>query len=401
MNRKLHSFVKRMLSIGIIGTFIMCGNHNTPSMKINLTLLPVSGLSGNLAKGVSATYAAYIDGNLLVAGGANFPGKLGFEGGSKAFYDEIFLLSAAREKWEIIGQLPRPSAYGVSVPVTDGALWIGGNTSDGSLSEGYKVTLSENGTLQLAPIPTLPATMDNFAGCSIANNVFVGGGNENAIPSNAFYCMNSKTDTTWTKLHDFPGNPRVQPVMTALEIGHKTYIYLMGGFFGGSATEKPAMATDVLRYSVSEGKWEKVCEQIDAQTKKPFSLGGAAAMPIDNRYILCMGGVNHDVFLEALTAQYDIDNDSTISAEEKRDRNIEFLKNYMTQPIEFYKFNPEYRVFDTHTNSWTTIHISPNGARAGATLVYNGHTFYAVQGELKPGVRTPETWKGEIVLSKK
>ena len=68
----------------------------------------------------------------------------------------------------------------------------------------------------------------------------------------------------------------------------------------------------------------------------------------------------------------------------------------MTQPIEYYKFNPECRVLDTETNVWTTINTTQDVARAGATLVYNGKDFYAVQGELKPGVRSAITIKGII-----
>ncbi|WP_332456554.1 hypothetical protein [Petrimonas sp.] len=106
------------------------------------------------------------------------------------------------------------------------------------------------------------------------------------------------------------------------------------------------------------------------------------------------------VFPDAVTTQYNIGNDTTISAEEKSRLNLEFSKNYMTQPIEYYKFNPECRIFDTFTGEWETIEVTPYTARAGATLAFSGKTFYAVQGELKPGVRTPVTIKGEIKYEK-
>lgn len=365
-------------------------------MKINWIKLPTNGLQGDLAKGVSATYAALINDKLIVAGGANFPGKLGFEGGSKAFYNEIMLYDAAKNEWKLAGHLPDSSAYGVSIPVTGGALWIGGNTASKSLANCYKVSLTENDSLKLDYFPSLPATIDNFAGCSLGDDVFICGGNENGKPSNSLYHINAKTDSTWTKLPDFPGMPRVQPVLAAIKKDGKKYVYLMGGFFGGNADNKPAMVTDVLRYDVAEQKWDKVGKQTDAETQKPFSLGGATAMPFDNRYILCFGGVNHDIFLDAITTQYNIGNDITTSTEEKARLNLEFSKNYMTQPIEYYKFNTECRIFDTATNSWTIIDNTSDAARAGATLVFNGKEFFAVQGELKPGVRSAVTIKGEI-----
>lgn len=369
-------------------------------MKLKLTQLPVNGLYGDLAKGVSASYAALIDQKLIVAGGANFPGKLGFEGGSKAFYNEIMLYDSTKNEWKLIGHLPDSSAYGVSVPVSDGALWIGGNTTSQSLNSVYQISVPETGAVALKPFPELPAAMDNFAGCAIGDTVFIGGGNGNGKPANTFYYIDAKTDSGWTALPGFPGLPRVQPVLAAVEQNNRVFVYLFGGFFGGDAENKPAIATDVLRYDVTAGKWETAGCLADEKTGEPFSLAGSTAMPVDNRFILCLGGVNHTVFLDAVTTQYNIGNDTTTSAEEKSRLNLEFSKNYMTQPIEYYKFNPECRIFDTFTGEWETIDFTPYAAHAGATLAFSGKTFYAVQGELKPGVRTPITVKGEIKYEK-
>ncbi len=372
-------------------------NHSE-TMQINWEELSTDGLQGNLAKGVSAAYAALINGNLIVAGGANFPEKLGFEGGRKFFYNDIVQFDASTNKWKLVGHLPDSSAHGVSVPVAGGALWIGGNNASQSLNKVYAVSLSPKGTVKLTPFPALPAAMDNFAGCSSGDMVFVGGGNMNGAPSNVFYCINVKTDSAWTELPPFPGIPRLQAVMVSMEEEGKTYVYLLGGFFGGDETSVPAMATELLKYDVSAGAWTKAGDQMDPGTQKPFSLGGATAMQLDNRYILCLGGVNHTIFLDALTAQYKIAHNPALSTREKEKQNLEFSKRYMTQPPQYYRFNSECRIFDTKTNEWHTIDSTLNAARAGATLVGDSRKFYAVQGELKPGVRSPETWRGEIKI---
>ena len=61
-------------------------------------------------KGLSAHYAAVLDGTLLVAGGCNFPDGPAYEGGAKAYYKDILVLDAG--KWEEAGRLPVESAYG-------------------------------------------------------------------------------------------------------------------------------------------------------------------------------------------------------------------------------------------------------------------------------------------------
>lgn len=373
-------------------------------IKIKWEKIKGDGLEGDLAKGVSAAYGALINNHLIVAGGANFPGKLSFEGGTKVFYDEILLYDRSDNMWKIIGHLPQPSAYGVSVSLPNGVLWIGGKTATGSLSSCYMVSFSENKgnnssiAVELSSFASLPASMDNFAGCAIGETVFVAGGNVNGEPSNTFYTINVESDTTWEALPPFPGLPRLQPVMAAIENEGKTYVYLLGGFFGGDTERVPAMTTDMLRYDLMTGRWEKVAEQIDPESGEFFSLGGATAMPVENRYILCLGGVNHAVFLEAITKLHKIAYDPQLTEEQKKQQNDAFSAIYLTQPINYYQFNSECRLFDTVTREWTTIDKTQNTARAGATLVWKGNTFYAVQGELKPGVRSPETWKGTILI---
>ena len=396
------SLKSRMLALMLLViTAISCNQsksdkNNSKHMEITWTKLSTDGLQDNLAKGVSATFAALIEGKLIVGGGANFPDKLGFEGGSKAFYDEILLYDEAVEEWKLIGHLPSPSAYGVSVPLSDGALWIGGNNAEASLNSTYHISLTPNNEVMIKPFVSLPVTMDNFSGCSIGDMVFVAGGIVNGQPSNSIYSINTKTDTEWIKLPDFPGIPRVQPVLASVEQNGAIHIYLMGGFFGGDENIKPAMATDILRYDVYSKEWTKVGEQIDPETKNPFSLGGATAMTFDNRYILCLGGVNYDIFLDAISTQYNIGYNSELTENEKRDKNLEFSKFYMTQPIDYYKFNTVCRVYDTQTGKWSVIDSTTDAARAGATLVYEDKQFYVVQGELKPGVRSASTFKGEI-----
>jgi N-acetylneuraminate epimerase len=387
----------------ICHTFLSCHemNKTTTNLEITWQRIPTDGLTGNLQKGVSASYAAICHDKLLVAGGCNFPNKLGFEGGVKVYYDDIVMMDTTiLDKWTHVGKLPKPAAYGVSIRLSSNeTLWIGGNTGNESLKNVYSVSLQRSGEPKLDSLPFLPATMDNFAGCAIENSVFVGGGNVNDKPSNDFYSLDIKNDSIWKKLPPFPGIPRVQPVMAGIKNAERNYVYLLGGFFGGDKFHLPKMAKDVYRYCVEDSTWEKVGEQIDPDTQKPFSLAGAVAMPLQNRYILCMGGVNYDIFLNAITTQYDINFNRLLTDEEKKQKNNAFSKIYMTQPIAYYKFNPECRIFDTKTNRWQTIDVTQNAARAGATLVFENDTFYLVQGELKPGVRTPITWKGEIRLN--
>ena len=366
------------------------------SMKIDITTLTTQGLEGDLQKGVSASYAALIDDNLLVAGGCNFPDKLGFEGGKKVFYDEILLFNKTQNQWQTIGKLPEAAAYGVSVAIPDGYLWIGGQTATNSLANCYKVQYSKEKALTLNSFPALPEPLDNFSGASVGSKVFVAGGNASGKASNKVFYINTATDKEWKQLPDFPGDARVQPVLAAIEKDNDTLLYVLGGFFGGDATKTPTMGEKVLAFSLKQQQWHEVALQ-ENPNKEIFSLTGATALAIDNRYIACFGGVNHSLFINTITDLYHLGKDTSLTDEQRKQKNYDYMSHYMTQPIAYYKFNQECYLFDTHTKQWSVLNTQPDFARAGATLVGTPSEFYLIQGELKPGVRSPKTYKLKIL----
>jgi hypothetical protein len=54
-------------------------------------------------KGVSALYAGVIEGNLLIAGGCNFPDIPVADGGKKAYYRDIYIAPLSNDtanKWQ-------------------------------------------------------------------------------------------------------------------------------------------------------------------------------------------------------------------------------------------------------------------------------------------------------------
>jgi hypothetical protein len=75
---------------------------------------------------------------ILAAGGSNFPGKMPWEGGTKVFYKDIFLLKQTDGKWSWrkVGELPTPNAYAAfaATPARDGLVIAGGCNAEGHLS---------------------------------------------------------------------------------------------------------------------------------------------------------------------------------------------------------------------------------------------------------------------------
>ena len=118
--------------------------------------------------GVSACYAGFINDELIIAGGCNFPGIPASEGGEKRFYKGIYRGLPANDStltWTQIGELPVEAAYGVTLSLPHKLIFVGGNHSVGGLSATYSLSLNATGDAAiLDTLPALPFALDNMAG---------------------------------------------------------------------------------------------------------------------------------------------------------------------------------------------------------------------------------------------
>lgn len=114
---------------------------------------------------------------ILAAGGSNFPDKMPWDGGTKVFYKDIFLLKKTDGKWtwRKIGQLPTPNAYAAfaATPQRDGLVIAGGCNAEGHLTDVVVARL--DGTC--APFGPKLNEPRAYAGCFTRGDVFnVSGG---------------------------------------------------------------------------------------------------------------------------------------------------------------------------------------------------------------------------------
>ena len=121
--------MKRVLFIPLLFCAMLCMAQN----KVSVT--PEKPLE----KAVSGHYAAWVNGGLSTYGGCNFPNVPCADGGDKVYY---------------------PRAYGASVQVPDGTVYLGGMDSTASLSECLFINATDGST---TPIESLPKALDNFA----------------------------------------------------------------------------------------------------------------------------------------------------------------------------------------------------------------------------------------------
>lgn len=310
--------------------------------------------------GVSALYAGTIEGALVAAGGANFPEVPAADGGAKRCYDEIWRLSDGASEWRCIGRLPLPAAYGATYAVPGGLLLAGGASAQGTLDAVWSLRIAGDSAV-VAPGPTLPTPVEQGAAAQRDGVLYLAGGVANGAPvRDLFACDMRAAEPCWRSVAQLP-EPLVQPVAFAAP----GRIYIWGGY---NPVEKRAVDYG-YRYDAADGTWSRIAGVPDGGT-----LTGAAAAVVGREgaeRLIVTGGVDREIFTAALR----------MAPEEG--------PAYLSQPAEAYRFRRQTAIFDAGDERWTELAPMPECARAGAALVATPQGLVLLNGEEKPGVRSP------------
>lgn len=346
------------------------------------SMVRIDSLSGfpdsecGYALGVSACYAGIIGDKLIMGGGCNFPGIPAFKGGEKRFYKGIYATPTTNDTtltWAKIGELPVEAAYGVTISLPHKLILVGGNNSGGGLSATYSLSLDvARDTVILDTLPSLPCTLDNMAGAALGNVLYVLGGNKAGVPSTSLFSLDMDNQIAgWKEETSFPGAPRVQPVCAAQD----SALYIWGGFSPSLGENiEASVATDGYCYRPKQKKWELVSAPVDPETGEYLTLTGGTSIALSDSLIVCTGGVNKDIFLDAISGSY-----SRVAK-----------AHYLMQPVSWYQFNGRLLIYNTRRNCWSERGQSSGLARAGAALLGTQQEMFIIGGEIKPGIRTPE-----------
>ncbi len=357
---------------------------------------PVAPLAVSGTEGVSGAFAGRVNGKVLVAGGCNFPNTPLVEGGQKVFYRDVFLLDGG--KWQPVGNLMQPVAYGASVTTPQGLVCLGG-TPDGlhSQREGYLLSLAEDNFLRITPTVPLPIGLHDFTASYGDGYIYLAAGLHDTVPSHKAYRLAWPNGTRWEELPDVPGLSRIQPSSAVQNSGRGNCFYLFGGYDPDSCL----VLGEGLRYDPASRKWSgtELCL---------YSSVGTQAMPAGAHHILIFGGVDASIFRCALHARRlppTLPPDADYSTWLAYDLYDSYRgREYLSHAPDWYEFNQCIMVYHTITDRWFSLFPSPLMARAGASLVplesdFGRVTALLIDGELKPGVRSADVTQVEVTYT--
>lgn len=304
-------------------------------------------------------YAGTCGETMICAGGTNFPDKPMLEGGAKTWTDRIFTLSPGENGWTEAGTLPAPYAYGASASTREGLLCIGGCGKEGHRKDVYLLSTAD-GAVTVTPFPPLPIALAYTAAAVLDGKVYLTGGCERPGEqdcTNRVFMLDARgPEQGWQELDPLPGRGRFLHQMAAAD----GVLYVLGGI--GLREEDGKQVRELLTEAWSftpERGWTRLPEM-------PYAIAAAPTpAPVSrNGVIYLLGG----------------DDGSG--------------KKYSPQTNP--GFNNQSLCLDTAAMEWHDA--GPIAApRAVLPCCAWQSRFAAVNGELKPGRRSPEVWS--ITLS--
>jgi N-acetylneuraminate epimerase len=329
---------------------------------------------------------------LIVTGGANFPDKMPWEGGKKKYSDEIHVLQKQGGDFiwnkKIQTVLPEPIAY-CGVTSTDlGVVYVGGENENGLSNKAYVLKWKEAvNDIAILSLPQFPSSMMNIALTHIGNVVYAIGGDEAAKSSNHFYSLDLNIlNATWKELPNLP-IALANAVAVVQETKGGTAIFVIGGR-SKTASGISDLHNTTFVFNIEKQTWTRAAIISDGVNTTNFSAGAAVA--VGTHSILILGGDNGVNFHKIETYLSQI---AQSDSPEEKGRLIAEKNVLNTQHQGFYK---GMLLYNTVTNTWTKIGELPFLAPVTTTAMLWGNDIILSNGEIKPGIRTPNIMIGKI-----
>lgn len=358
-------------------------------------LPPNTGME--IQPGLAGPYTGMDDNILLLAGGANFPELLPWEGGEKKFYDEIFLLEKKGENeyiWKNTGvRIPVPSAYGGAVPTPAGLYCFGGNTATTCISSGWLIDFDPvSGEVSVREGPQLPVPLASFACALVDGYLYVAGGLTDLAGSaeKHFFSMqvsgNDPSKWQWEELPPWNGKPRAFAVGAGQNNGVTNCFYLFSGR-DVQPGKDPEVLYDAHVYDPSLKTWKVISEGQNMN----FPVMAGTAFSAGASSIVFPSGADGILLQRQLQISQMIRDQQEKNAPPQV---VDSLQNLLLSHLNDHPgFGNRMWIFNTITRSMYEAGGLPGTGQVTTTAVKYGNEVYIPSGEIRPGIRTPGTLK--------
>jgi cyclically-permuted mutarotase family protein len=331
--------------------------------------------------GLSGTICGIIGNELLIGGGNNFPAGLPWEGGTKKYYNDVFVYSMYNDSLFHTASFKLPSnvSYAAIAQTPDKIMYAGGENETGAINTVYSIQKKHGASgFEVITWPSLPEALTNAVAVASNAALYVfGGANSKGVSDNVWALYFDKITAGWKHVSDMP-----QPTSFAAASLLNGQVYIMGGRCK-EADGISKIYNQVFAWDIENNTWYE-------KASLPETVSAATAVTTNDSSILFIGGdkivVFHDV--ELLAAKIAATSDTTIKKE------LTSIKNNLqkTHP----GFSKDVLKYNRVSNTWGPYAQLSFTAPVTTHAFINNSKIYLPAGEIKPGIRTPKIWVGAI-----
>lgn len=308
--------------------------------------------------GFAGAFAGVHRNHLIAGGGANFPdGTMPWDGGKKVWHDRLFALDLAMPDatWKEIGKLPSPLGYGLSLTLPDGVILIGGSDATEHSRRVTLLTLAE-GKPAFKTLPELPVPLAQMAGALVDQRIHLFGGIEkpdSTSATSAHWTLDlTARDQGWQTQPPLPAAGRM--LATAAAIGD-AFVIAGGCSLAPDSVGKPVRTYLRETWKFADGTWTRLADLPRA------AVAAASPAPVRGRSLFVVSGDDG-------------------------------LQTGLPSPAAHQGFTKEILRYDLDRDVWSTagqLDLPPPVTLPTAPWK---DAFILFNGEVKPGVRTPQVF---------
>jgi N-acetylneuraminate epimerase len=362
--------------------------NNSIEIRWKMAAILPASTSNNEPLGQAGPLAGIHKNVMIIAGGANFPDKLPWLGGTKKYHNDVFVFE--KERSGVINvmnkrfSLPFATAYGANCSTPKGIVYAGGENESGISDKLILVQWDEMGKkIEISDLPSLPFPLTNAAAVYHDQKVYIAGGEttDGGVSSKFLSLDLDNISSGWKQLTDLP-KPLSHAVMAVQWNGDRYCIYIIGGRKRNS-NGISNLYSSVYSYDLKKNQWQE-------KKSLPYALSAGTGVAIDAKSILLFGGDKGETFHKAETLIAAINEEK--DAAKREDLNRQKIEVQSTHP----GFSKEVLLYNTVTDEWSVTGCIPYDVPATTTAFRWGDFVIIPSGEIKAGVRSPQILAGKL-----
>ena len=356
------------------------------------TAAQLQNSDGSLSIGYAGPINGISNEVLIVSGGANFPDKMPWEGGKKSYSKTIHVLEKCKDQYtwnnEVKSVLPEAIAYCGSTSTDLGVVYVGGENENGLSNKSYLLKWNAaKKEVEAKVLPDFPFAIANISLTHIGNTVYAVGGDEAAKSSDFFASLDlNEANPQWKALPNLP-LALANAVVIAQKGKNGVNIYVVGGRTK-TASGISDLHNTTFVYDVKNQSWNTAATISDGKSSTNFSAGAGVA--VGSHSVLIVGGDDGVVFHQIETYLSQI---AQAGSEELKAELIAKKNKLVTNHPGFFN---GILLYNTLTNEWSKVGELPFLPHVTTPAVLWNKKIILSNGEIKPGIRTPNVMLGTI-----